>query len=149
MRSKIPPPGKDQADSFSTFLEIAQSIPYKRAQKGFRGIDEETLPPETGARLTEEMAEEMEEAPPFADEEELGPKVLRAVAQNQPITVVDLMRRCQLDFLQFARQMNNLSENGLLEITPSQDDPDTEIVRLSRRGRQLANALFPSGGEMP
>ncbi len=143
MKTQMSRPEKKRADSFSTFLEIAQSISPKHAPEAFPSLEEEALlPNERSIEASERVSPEMEEETLSLGEGEHAPQVLRAVAEHQPISVVDLMHHCQLDFLKFARQVNRLAENGLLEITPSPNDPDTEIVRLSRRGRQIAAGLF-------
>ncbi len=136
MKKKKSPTMKAQADSFGTFLEIAQNIsPERRRKNAISRGGEETLP------LSDIWPQE-DTLSRSAEQEEAGEAVLRLVAEHEPLSVADLMKRCRLDFWEFARQMNQLAEHGLLEITSSEEDPAVEMVHLSLRGRQIAEALL-------
>ncbi len=139
MRQKREIPKK--ANSFGTFLQIAQSIqPVNAAQE--TGLIAEFLEEALDTSPSDEAEEE--EASPSSTSAK--PKVvapdaqtttlLRIVAQHETITVPDLMREAPMNFMEFAQHMNNLTKIGMLELVPAPEDPQIEQVRLSSLGRQ-------------
>ncbi len=131
-----------KANSFGAFLQIAQSIQPESAISE-TGLIAEFL----NEALNEEAAERAETSPgnepaiPEADEQTID--LLHIVAKHEAITVSELMRKTPLNFLEFARRMNNLTEIGLLELGPAPDNPQIEQVRLSALGRQVLDNTAP------
>ncbi len=139
MKDKREGPIRKKADSFGTYLQIAQSIQP-------RSVLGQVSLPETGEFPGEEVHEEFRSAPKAGENpDEQAIELLRLVSEHQPITVAELMRQAPMTFLEFARHLNSLTEVGLLELIPDADDPGMENVRLSALGKQaLGNApLLP------
>ncbi len=119
---------KKNADSFSTYLQVTQNIPSKVYES--RDLDEALhlkSPQEVEAQDTTEE---------FPAEEIQGKELMKLISTLEPTTIIELMRRSTLNFLDFAHQLNILADVGLIELTSSESNPDTEIVQLSKLGRQ-------------
>lgn len=118
---------KKSADSFSTYLEVAQNI----SSKVYESRDSNEVP-----SLKPEKIEAQDTAEEVPAEEIQGKELMTLISTLEPTTITELMRQSTLNFLDFARQLNILADVGLVELTLSESDPDTEIVQLSKLGRQ-------------
>ncbi len=120
---------KKSADSFGTYLQVAQNISSKTYESRDLDINELLYPPSPES----EAQDSVEEVP---EEEIQGKELMTLISTLEPTTISKLMRQSPLNFLDFARQLNVLVDVGLVELTSSESDPDAEIVQLSKLGRQ-------------
>lgn len=107
------PEEQREADSFSTFLNMAQQITQRAAPSEVGGLRGGTL---------------------SADSAPSARRLIEIIARQEPVPVADLIRYTDLSFLEFSEEIRRLETAGA--ITIERDERlHAEVVRLTDIGR--------------
>ncbi len=105
------PEEQREADSFSTFLNIAQRITQEKPTLRGGTLSAE----DTGVGLS-------------------GKRLIDVIAEHEPVPIADLIRYTEMSFKEFSAEINRLETAGAIAIERD-EHIHAEVVRLTDFGR--------------